>query len=56
MFKRSLLTLAVISSTLLSINTAQAQSAEKVLNIYSAPLQKQPASKSTAWILTMPAF
>jgi iron(III) transport system substrate-binding protein len=36
MFKRSLLTLAIISSTLLSLNTAQAQTAEKVLNIYSA--------------------
>ena len=36
MFKRSLITLAVVSSTLLSINTAQAQSSDKVLNIYSA--------------------
>lgn len=39
MFKRSLLSLmalAAVSSTLLSINTAQAQSAEKVLNLYSA--------------------
>ena len=39
MFKRSVmsvLVLAAVSSSLLSINTAQAQTAEKVLNIYSA--------------------
>jgi iron(III) transport system substrate-binding protein len=39
MFKRSLLSLmalAAVSSTLLSINTAQAQGTEKVLNLYSA--------------------
>ena len=44
MFKRSvfnrsiisLMALAAVSSALLSINTAQAQSAEKVLNLYSA--------------------
>ena len=36
MFKRSLLTLALTCGTLLSINTAQAQSADKVLNLYSA--------------------
>jgi iron(III) transport system substrate-binding protein len=36
MLKRSLLTLAVVSSTLMSINTAQAQGTDKVLNLYSA--------------------
>ena len=36
MFKRSLLALAVLSSALMSIQTAQAQTTEKVLNIYSA--------------------
>jgi iron(III) transport system substrate-binding protein len=36
MFKRSLVSLTAIASTLLSIQTAQAQTAEKVLNLYSA--------------------
>ena len=36
MYKRSLLTLAVLAGTLMSINAAQAQSSDKVLNIYSA--------------------
>ena len=36
MYKRSLLTLAVLAGTLMSINAAQAQSSDKVLNLYSA--------------------
>jgi iron(III) transport system substrate-binding protein len=36
MFKRSLISLAVICGTLLCFQTAQAQSNEKVLNLYSA--------------------
>ena len=36
MLKHSLMTLAVLSSTLMATNTAQAQGADKVLNLYSA--------------------
>ena len=36
MFKHSLMTLAVVSSAMISINTAQAQATDKVLNLYSA--------------------